>query len=309
MRRSVAAVMTGGALLGLAATATAAVLLTPEPVKTGDADEQNPAATAAWFAWTQRPAAHPNRPNVYAEAMPVGGGDRFRVNPSGTRAWTGGIDGDTLVYQRIKEGQSDIRLFNLATEQQAGTDADLNTRNWEWHPTISTATSGEQWVELGRQNLRTGVQKVLVHNVTTHETRTLGQVDRISHSAIPGQVSGDWATWTLCKPRCNVRFLDLSDPAATTTTIPRPAGVTHQYASSITPGGTVYFVESGSGCGASVKIDSYAGTTRTQLVSLSAGRDILSTYTSAEGADNHVYYDRVVCSKGRWNIYKVVDTP
>lgn len=309
MRRGLLLVVAVAALLGAAAVAIAAVS-DPVGVKTSTAHEQGPAASVEWFAWTQRPFAHPGRANVFVEPTPIDGAGRFRVNLAGTRAWTGGIDGHTLVYQRIKNGQSGIRLFDLNSHADTG-DADLNTRQWEWHPTISSGSTG-RWVLFGRQNLGTGVQRVLATNLATGVTRTLGQVDRFRHAAIPGQVNGDLATWTLCKPRCNVRFVDLSiDPAAAPTILPRPTDVTHQYASSVTADGTVYFVESGDGCGKAVRIDRYdpgTGTT-TPVRSLRSGRDIFFSYISDEAAGNHVYYDRVVCSTGRWNIYEIVETP
>lgn len=309
MRRGLLLVVAVAVLLGAAAVAIAAVS-DPVGVKTSTAHEQAPAASVNWFAWTRRPLAHPGRANVFAQAMPFDTTVRFRVNPAGTRAWTGGIDGDRLVYQRIKNGQSNIRFFNLATQQQAGTDLHLNTRHWEWHPTISTASGGDQWVLFGRQNLGTGVEKVLAHNLTTHETRILGQVDRRRYSAIPGQVNGDWATWTLCRPRCNVRFIDLSDPSSTPVAVPRPTDVTHQYGSSVTADGTVYFVESGDGCGVAVSIDRYDPVNgRVAVRPIPDGRDIFFSYISDEAAGNHVYYDRVVCSSGRWNIYEITETP
>jgi hypothetical protein len=307
MRRGLLLVVAVGALLGAAAVAIAAVS-DPVGVKTSTAHEQAPAASVNWFAWTQRSLAHPGRSNVFAEPMPVNGTDKFRVNPVGTNAWTGGIDVNTLVYQRVNNNQSNIRLFNLNTQADTG-NANLNTRQWEWHPTISTDSNGDRWVLFGRQNVGTGVQKVVAVNLTNPATRTLGQVDRFRYAAIPGQVNGDWATWTLCKPRCNVRFIDLSDPSSTPMAVPRPSSVTHQYASSITAGGTVYFVRSGDGCGKAVRIVRYDGVNRVGVSTLPDGREIFFSYISDEAGGNHVYYDRVICSNGRWNIYKILETP
>jgi hypothetical protein len=93
---------------------------------------------------------------------------------------------------------------------------------------------------------------------------------------------------------------------STPTKVPKPTAV-HQYGSSVTPEGTVYYVQSGSRCGVNVKIDKWDGVTATPVSSLSSGRDISFTFTSAEGDGSHVYFDRVVCSTERWNIYQVVD--
>jgi hypothetical protein len=308
MRRGLLLVVAAAALLGAAAVAIAAVS-GPFGVKTTTAHEQAPAASVNWFAWTRRPLAHPGRSTVFAEPMPVNDTDKFRVNPVGTNAWTGGIDGDTLVYQRVNNNQSNIRLFDLVQKTDDGAAA-ANTRQWEWHPTISTDSNGDQWILFGRQNVGTGVQKVVAVNLTNPTTRTLGQVDRFRHAAIPGQVNGDWATWTLCKPRCNVRFIDLSDPSSDPVAVPRPSSVTHQYASSVTTGGTVYFVRSGDRCGKAVRIVRYDTVNgRVQVSSLPDGRDIFFSYISDEAGGNHVYYDRVICSNGRWNIYNILETP
>lgn len=307
MRTAVAVFLTAGLFLGIAAVAIATVT-GPTDVKTTSAEEQGPAATADWFAWTQRPLAHPNRPAVYAEGLPNVPGDAFKVNPSGTRAWTGGIDGDTLVYQQIENGQSNVRLFDLVTKTDIG-GGGANTSNWEWHPTISTDTNIDQWILFGRQNLRTGVQRVIARNVTDGFNRVLGEVLKFRHSAIPGQINGDWATWTICKSSCNVWYVNLVD-SSSAVKIPKPTAY-HQYASSVTPDGVVYFVKSGNACGKNVKIARFDDTTQTTtpIIDLSSGRDIFFTYTSQEGTDNHVYYDRVVCSTGHWNIYKVVESP
>jgi hypothetical protein len=309
MRRGLLLVAAVAALSGGAAVAIAAVSA-PEDVKTSTtAHEQAPAASVDWFAWTQRPFAHPRRANVFAEPMPLGGADRFRVNPKGTTAWTGGIDGDILVYQRVTNNRSNIRLFDLVSKTDISAAA-VNTRQWEWHPTISTDSNTEQWVLFGRQNLGTGVQRVLATNLDTGQTRSLGRVNRFRYVAIPGQVNGDWATWTVCRPRCNVRFIDLSDPSSTPVPIPKPSSVTHQYASSITADGTVYFVRSGNGCGKAVRIVRYDPVNhRVPVSSLPDGRDIFFSYISDEPVGNHVYYDRVICSSGRWNIYRIVETP
>jgi hypothetical protein len=306
MRRGLLLVFAVSACLGGAALAVAAVS-GPEGVKTSTtAHEQAPAASVNWFAWTQRPFAHPGRVKVYAQAMPYTVTQPFRVNPAGTTAWTGGIDGNTLVYQLVNNNRSNIRLFDLGLKTDAPATP-VNTRQWEWHPTISTDSANEQWILFGRQNLGTGVQRVLATNLDSGETRALARVDRFRYSAIPGQVNGDWATWTVCRPRCNVRFVDLS-ASSPPATVPKPTAVTHQYASSVTADGIVYFVRSGNGCGNEVRIVRYDPINLRQPVSSPpAGRDIFFSYVSDEAPGNHVYYDQVVCSNGRWNIFKVVE--
>jgi hypothetical protein len=278
----------------------------PTAVKASSSfDETLPAATANWFAWTQNPTSLPRRWNIWAEATPIDGSDAFRVNPAGTRGATGGIDGDLLVYQQVSSGQSDIVLFDLPSKTHDSHPV-LNTGHWEFHPTVSThPVTGQQWVEFGRFNNSTDVEKVLLHNMTTHETRTLVS-KRASRSFVgPDQVKGNYAVFTVCSPRCNVRVHDIT--TNTTTTIPKPANVEHQYASSLDDDGTIYLVRSGRGCGKNVRIVRYETGDFDFVFSLADTRDIFLTHTSDEGDTNHVYYDQVNCRTNRWNIFKLTD--
>jgi hypothetical protein len=278
----------------------------PTAVKTSTSfDESWPAATANWFSWTQNPTGSPGRWNIWAEAAPIDGSDAFRVNPAGTRGATGGIDGNRLVYQQASSGQSDIVLFDLASKTHEPPHPALNTGHWEWHPTISThPVTAQQWVEYGRINSSTDVEKILLHNLTTHETRTL--VSKSARGFVgPDQVKGNFAVFTVCSPRCNVRVHDIT--ANTTTTIPKPSNVEHQYASSLDDDGTIYLVRSGRGCGRNVRIVRYEAGGFNLVFSLAETRDIFFTHTSDEGATNHVYYDQVNCRTNRWNIFKLTD--
>ena len=305
MRKAVLILTPFALLAALAGPAAAGIA--PSAVKTGTANEQRPAATAAWFAWTQAPPDHPNRTNVWAEAMPVGSTTPFRVNPAGTRAWTGGIQDNQLVYQQIANGDSDIRLADLTSiPPPISSPANVNTDRWEWAPTISEASSGNTWVLFGRQNSSTGVQRVIVYNVDTAASHVLQMTSNFRYALIPGQVNGDWATWTACKPTCQVRYVNLADPSQITTVF-RPSSVRHQYGSSIGEDGTLYYVRSGSGCGANVRLMRTDGGGTQLLVDLPDRRDIFTTYASDEGLQTQVYYDRVGCGSGAWNIYGLAD--
>jgi hypothetical protein len=288
----------------LAGPAATGVTPTPQPVKTTTANEQNPAASTAWFAWTQSSTDHPTRTNVRAE--PAAGGSSFRVNPDGTRAWTGGIAGTRLVYQQIKSGDSNIRLFDLANQTHFR-NPEVNTDRWEWHPTISTERTddGDTWIMFGRQNVSTLTQKIIAYNVNDDMSVVLEETSNGRYSLIPGQVNGDWATWTACKPNCNVRYRNLV-ALAPKETVRRPDFVRHQYGSSIAEDGTLYYARSGSGCGANVRIMRNSAGVNQLLVDFPDHRDLFFTYVDDQ-AGNEVYYDRVGCGAGTWNIYQVID--
>jgi hypothetical protein len=99
-KRKLAIVAT--AVAGLVLTTAAALAAsTPVPVKTGPRNEFAPAAGDDWFAWSQSRRQRPRLFDVFAQQT---GRAAFKVNPKGTLAYTGGIDGATLVYQLIRGG-------------------------------------------------------------------------------------------------------------------------------------------------------------------------------------------------------------
>ena len=71
----------------------------------GSQDQLLPSANADYLIWTANSDAFPNRFHAYGR--PRGTSGVFRLNPSGTRGYSGGIDPgqDVAVYQQI-EGQS-----------------------------------------------------------------------------------------------------------------------------------------------------------------------------------------------------------
>src|SRR6476660_2475772 len=105
----------------VAASVVAVLLLTVPAmgaatgVITTKADEFNPAATDTYIAWN----VYTNRHYVvYAKQF---GGSRFRVNPAGTEAYVGSIDGTTLIYQQYvpSKGRSDVYSYDLALKTRS----------------------------------------------------------------------------------------------------------------------------------------------------------------------------------------------
>jgi hypothetical protein len=311
LRRAFIAAVTIAAAGDFAALAMAAVT-GPFDVKVEPGNQQNPAASATWFAWTQAPSDQPFRTQVRVEQSPIDGTDDVRVNPVGTRAWTGGIDGDTLVYQEHDAGNSNIRLADLSAFPSVAISdppAGINTTRWEWHPTISTDTTGDKWILFGRQNVATGAQRVIAFNTTDQVRRVLASVERRRYALYPGQVNGDWATWTACRPDCNVFYVNLVD-GSPVQKVPRPSAVVHQYAASIRDDGTVYFVKSGRGCGANAGVRRYdadAATPRRIVYSLPDRRDTFFTYVSQDPNGAQIHYDLVNCRTSGWNTFQLVD--
>ena len=294
--------------LAVAAVATPAAWaqLAEVGVVTGPRNENNSAAD--WngadevLAWSR---SRPGHPSLYDAWVRVGGGPAIKLNVGG-QGWIGGIDYPLVAYQRLLNGRSNIYLYDLSNDTRPATPAGVNTNRWEWHPTIS----GE-WLLFGRGDRRT--ERIVLHNTTTGEERVLDTANRRRVSIQPDQVNGNWATYTRCAHVCNVIRYDIT--LETKTTLPRPAGASsrHQYSSSVTSAGTVYFARSRTGCGRSVRIVRLYGPgdppTGTEIVHLPRGRELYTFSYVRENADGSVdfFYDRYNCSKGRTDIYKVTD--
>ena len=112
-----------------------------EPVVVIDTDkpELGPAASTsylAWFVWVPGPDAHAN---VWAQA--IGDDAPFRVNLPGSSAFTGGIDGSTLVYQLSEpmDAKPDLAMLDLETRTKLDVPDGVDTPRAEYAPTISGA--------------------------------------------------------------------------------------------------------------------------------------------------------------------------
>ena len=106
------------------------------PVVNSGADETKPAADGAYVAWTANTFKRPARYNVY---FSQDGGPKQRVNPPGTQASTGGIDGTELIYAEQTRGGSDLVLYDMATGTRLPTPTGVNTRRDE----SSASNSGD----------------------------------------------------------------------------------------------------------------------------------------------------------------------
>lgn len=299
----------------LLAALAAAVIATPaawarlaeQAVIATPRNENNVAAdwngTDEVLAWGQ---SRPGHPKAYDAWVRVGTGPAVKLS-AGHQGWMGGIDYPLVAYQRFQNGRGDIALYDLSNGTRPATPAGVNTRKYEWHPSISG-----DWLLFGRNDRR--FTAIVLHNMVTGEERVLdrGQWRRLYLQ--PDRVNGNWATYTRCRRTCSVIRYDIA--AATKTTVPRRGTrfSSFQYSSSVTSAGVVYLVRSGRYCGRSVKIVRFFGptdpSTGTVLASLARGKDTYGFYSYArENADGSVdlFYDRAHCRTGKTDIYKVTD--
>jgi hypothetical protein len=288
--------------------ATAATGAAPIAVKATAWSEVSPAAAGEWFAWSRGQERSPSPYDVWAQRI---GARAFRVNPLDTQAYTGGIDGDRLVYQLIPVlDRSDLRLYDLVRRRHLPLPRGVNSRRWECCGTLSG-----DWLLFSRGRILTkNTQIVLLRNLVTGEQRVLDSLRNKRSALGAGQVNGNYAVWSRChpEPRCVIKRHDIA--ARSTTTLPmHPAKVV--YSPSVSSDGTTYYVRSNRGCGRAVEVIKEAiGAPAQVLAALPPRYDVDVTYTVLRPGRgpvaqpfNDVYYDRVRCGTDRWDIFRVAD--
>jgi hypothetical protein len=306
-------------LAGFVAVPLAYALLAEQPVFFAAKNERNPAAGYAGvagevWAFTRSRTGDPNRYDAYAKK---GANSPIKLNEAG-QGWTGGMDYPIVSYQQVSGGGSDIYFYDLETDTDATHPAPINTAKfWEWHPSISGSMS-DYHLLFGQDNTNNPTQRVILHHHSVvgpgaHESLELSAVTRASHYLQPDQLSGNWATYTRCTPRCNVVRYDVMAETKMTLAKPVTTRPRHQYAGAVTTSGAVYLVRSGPSCGEKVKIVRYDAARSdpalgTIVAALPSGFDIVFAFARENpGGSVDVFYDRVKCSTGRFDIYKIND--
>jgi hypothetical protein len=254
------------------------------------------------MAWEQNTRKRPGRYNVMVQ---VDGSAPVPVNRSGSSAAMGDFVGSQLVYQQYKgnpytRGRSDLLLFDIPSGTRSKV-LGVNSRQWEYWPSHS-----EGWLLYGWWKPKKEVRRLFLHDLETGERRLLDKTKGGTRFIGPGQVQGNYAVWSTCRPRCNVFRYDIA--ANTKQKIDNPGFF--QRAPSVTPGGTVYFSRGGKGCGASVAlVRSRLDGQQEVLVELQQGLDIRDTYAYVEpNGTVEVHYERNACrTKAGSDIYKVQD--
>jgi hypothetical protein len=302
-------------LAGLVAVPLAYALLAEQPVLNTRRNERNPAADVDGssnevLAFTRSRSGYPNRYDAWAQ---VEGTAAVKLNAAG-QGWTGGIDYPIVAYQQIASGQSNVHLYDFSDQSRTATEA--NTSRWEWHPSVQ-GDEADYELLFGRDDTNTPTQRVMyLHHSDApfvHDERLVSSVSKASHYLQPDQLNGDFATYTRCTPVCNVVRYQISTTAKIVLAKPVTSRPRQQYAGAVTSTGALYLVRSGPNCGEKVKIVRY-DTARsdpalgTVVAALPSGFDVAFAF-ARENLDGSVdvFYDRVRCSTGRFDIYKVTD--
>ena len=298
-RRAVRFVSVAAAAAMMTLLPTVPAAAAPEiPVLTTSAGEFQPARGASHLAWEQNTKAQPRHFDVFVRPDD---GQATRVNTGRSNAAMGGIDGDRLVFQRFRKRRSNLVFYDLATGDSTPPPKQVNTRHWEYWPSLS-----HPWLLFARL-YRNGTRQLILYELDSGEARVLDKTTVTKDFIGPGQVNGNYATWSTCRRRCNVFRYDIA--ADGKEKVHNPGG--YQRAPSVTPGGTLYFSRGGKRCGSSVRlVKAPLESPQEVLVHLPEVLDIRDTYvyTEPNGA-TEVFYERSGCGRATASdIFKVRDT-
>jgi hypothetical protein len=262
--------------------------------------EEMPVVAGAYLAWTQR-ARSRRASDVYL----LHGERVTKINRQGTSARTGGIADGVLVYQEIRRGESDLRLVRLGSGREMDSPAGVNTRDWEWHPTLA-----DRLLLYGRIDFSIKTFSIMLADLATGRIIELDRVSGEHPYASPGQISGGFAVWSACPGRhqCRVYLYDVQ--RRRTVAVPTSDSFESlDYAPSVDRDGTVFFARSEAGrggCGPNVSFMRFRRHDRqpSLLFRLPAGRDTRWSYAVRAGGSADVYFDRVDCNSENVDIYR-----
>lgn len=306
----VARALAGVLAVGVWASVTpASAVIAPVGVKTTPLNEAGAAAGVdtgsgdSSFSWYQNSERAPKHYNAYLE---INGGSMIRLNASNTFGWDGGIDGTTLVFQEVPQdtGNSNLVLYDIPSATRLPDPTGLNGRAWQWGPTISG-----DWILYGENSRGSDFSRVMLHDRSTGEERTLAESSFDAFNVWQGQVNGDYAVYYRTGRAWNVVVYQIS--TGQRTTVPNPNN-RFNYTPAVTADGTVYYARSGNGCGVNVRIYRWSVVNPADppvlLRDIPDGGEIADgLFAFNDGVSTSVYFDRFRCSGGDSNIYRLDD--
>jgi hypothetical protein len=276
-----------------------------EPVKDSAAViEKTPSATDGLVGWAQNSVA--NRSHIDAFIQPDGS-PRVKVNAQGTEGWAGGFDteGRTFVFQQVNRSGSDLKLWNVVTDERRNPLPGVNSKAWEWAPTIT-----DTHLLFGRikHGANPDVWEIRLLDRVSKKQTLIERVKNNNAWVHPGQVNGDFVVYDRFLPATGLHVWRYQISTGEKILVPRAAA--HNYAPSVTPDGTVYHARSGDGCGVGVRMARWdgPGTDPIVLYKLPKGKDTTDSYTYVDGLGSaHVLFDHCGCGNDRADIFKLVD--
>jgi hypothetical protein len=289
-------------LASLLLLADIAVAATPTKVLSTSRNEFDGTAENGYLAYARSRAGKPNKLDAYLKRPGLA---RIKVNAAGTQGYHPNLDignatfGDSLVFVQKGAGDADLKIWDVDSGGRRNPPAGVNTQAGESKPSLDG-----DWLLFGRGPAKKFyMTKVILFDLLTN-TPTVIDTAPTNGIVYPGIVNGDWATWTECSPSdCRAWRYEIS----TTTKTEVPSSARFIYTSAIDTDGTVWFVQSGFGCGANVKIRRHViASAPTTLVDFPPGIDANISDLDDSPATDRLYFARVNCSNvNNWNIYRV----
>jgi hypothetical protein len=216
-------------------------------VLTSSVSEDGPAVSAGVLAWMQSPRAYHSPPYSPTDVFVRTHGVTRRVNPAGTYAQTGGIDGRWLIVQIVGSGRSRLARYDLATDQLSFLGSSINDDAWLWRPDIDGHAILYGAIVPG--TYATVDYEIRLADLKTGRVRVLTRLDGHAEYAAPGQLRGDWATWVECTDsNCNVWRENLRNGVAESAVDPDHLTYT-QLAPAVDRRGVVYYERALATCG------------------------------------------------------------
>jgi virginiamycin B lyase len=275
------------------------------PVRMRAGDEWLPNASGQALAWTQLSSA--NLPYALVEEP---GGTPQAFSSASRDVWAVGLSGGRLLVQRGDPNgpHSDLLLYDVTTRRQVRLPKAVNTKGWDFAGAGSLS----------------GHRLVVVHGGDSDKTQTLVMVDlrkgrsttvaKRSKKALPpiegSSMAGSWVEWLTSGNRWAVHRYDTRHHKATAT---KPPSGLSDYAGSILPDGTVYFVRGGTACGDRIRLMRWRpGKQPEQVAAAPAGYDVEDLNAVQIGATTWAYMALFSCDKNAPNedIVRVpVDVP
>jgi hypothetical protein len=294
-RRSTSMFALVTSLILVASVAHAGVLV-PDPVKTGIRAQFGGTGNADYFAWTQDRAGAKGL-DVWVEPT---GGAKFQVNGAGT-GFTGAIDQatSTLAWQLIKHNTSDVKLYDMATQTNIPLPSGINTSAWECCAGIFESTF--TFV----RTTNAAFKLYLVTDLLTGAKIKFATINRPNvYLYSDPRLYGNWIVWSTQDAVGHWKAYRYDIMNDITKKIPNPLGKLY-YAPSVDVLGNVYFIRSGNGCGASVRLMKWTGTgDPTVAYSFDSDTDVVYTSVFDDGLGAvKVYVDFFDCSTGNIDIY------
>lgn len=256
--------------------------------------EEGATEKGRWLAWMESDAPNLSPPRSATRVLVREGrsGAAIRVNPPGTFAETGDISGGRLYFQLIRRNRSSIATFDLRTRRIMILPRFANQGRWAWRPSVSG-----RWLLFGEIDYAAGRYAIVVADLRAHARRVVAAVAGHAAYAAPGQVSGEWATWTACPGnKCNVHRLNLRTGIEARAPQASVVGLL-RYGPSVAPDGTVYFGQSTTVCGASKILRWTRGDELATVATLPDGTAFQYSYVAGTRGRPRLLYDPVACDR------------